>query len=71
MDLQLAGKVAIVTGGSRGVGKAIALELAQEGVDVVVCARQRAPWKRRPSGGQCHRAPYCARSPRTPPVGSP
>jgi NAD(P)-dependent dehydrogenase (short-subunit alcohol dehydrogenase family) len=42
MDLQLAEKVAIVTGGSRGVGKAIALELAREGVDVVVCARQKA-----------------------------
>jgi NAD(P)-dependent dehydrogenase (short-subunit alcohol dehydrogenase family) len=41
MDLGLAGKVAIVTGGSRGVGKAITQELAQEGADVVVCARQR------------------------------
>jgi NAD(P)-dependent dehydrogenase (short-subunit alcohol dehydrogenase family) len=39
MDLELEGKVAIVTGASRGIGKAIALELAREGVDVVVCAR--------------------------------
>ncbi len=39
MDLQLTGKRAIVTGGSRGIGKAIALELAREGVDVVVAAR--------------------------------
>ncbi|MBI3330333.1 MAG: SDR family oxidoreductase [Nitrospinae bacterium] len=41
MDLELAGKVAIVTGGSRGVGKAIAGELAREGVDVVISARHR------------------------------
>jgi NAD(P)-dependent dehydrogenase (short-subunit alcohol dehydrogenase family) len=39
MDLQLAGKTAIVTGGSRGIGKAIARELAREGVDVAIVAR--------------------------------
>ena len=39
MDLDLEGKVAIVTGGSKGIGKAIALELAKEGVDVAICAR--------------------------------
>lgn len=37
--MQLDGKVAIVTGSSRGIGKAIALELAREGADIVVVAR--------------------------------
>ena len=41
MDLELDGKAAIVTGGSKGIGKAIALELAREGVDVAICARGR------------------------------
>lgn len=39
MDLQLMGKTAIVTGGSRGIGKAVARQLALEGVDVAVVAR--------------------------------
>ncbi|MDQ8022075.1 MAG: SDR family oxidoreductase [Moraxellaceae bacterium] len=41
MNLHLQGKRAIVTGGSRGIGKAIALALATEGVDVVIAARNR------------------------------
>ncbi len=36
---QLTGKVAVVTGASRGIGKAIALALAEAGADVVVAAR--------------------------------
>jgi 3-oxoacyl-[acyl-carrier protein] reductase len=39
MDLGLAGKTALVTGGSLGIGYAIAVDLAGEGVDVVITAR--------------------------------
>jgi len=42
MDLNLAGKTALVTGGSRGIGAAIAQELAREGVQVCLAARDRA-----------------------------
>jgi NAD(P)-dependent dehydrogenase (short-subunit alcohol dehydrogenase family) len=43
MELNLAGKTAVVTGASEGIGKAIAFSLAKEGVNVAICARRREP----------------------------
>jgi NAD(P)-dependent dehydrogenase (short-subunit alcohol dehydrogenase family) len=43
MDLGLRGKKAIVTGGTRGIGRACATLLADEGCDVAICARNRGP----------------------------
>jgi len=42
MDLGLSGRRAVVTGGSKGLGKAIAAELLAEGAEVVICSRNEA-----------------------------
>lgn len=45
MDLGLTGKRAIVTGGSKGIGFAIARELVAEGASVAICSRDEAELK--------------------------
>ena len=40
IDYELKGKIAIVTGGSDGLGRATAKKLAQEGANVIICARR-------------------------------
>ena len=46
MEIGISGKVAIVTGGSQGIGKAIATQLAAEGVRTVIAARKVENLKR-------------------------
>ena len=41
MDLDLCGKRAVITGGSRGIGKSIAIVLASEGAEVAICGRNK------------------------------
>jgi len=61
MDLGLAGKGVIVTGGSKGIGRSTALAFAREGAAVAICARgaealERTAGELRALGGKVHAA---------------
>jgi len=52
MDLGLKGRVAIVAAASKGLGRAVAAELAREGAEVAICARSAADLEKAASGVQ-------------------
>ena len=41
MDLNLKNKIALITGSSVGIGKAVAEQFAKEGVDLIMCSRNK------------------------------
>jgi 3-oxoacyl-[acyl-carrier protein] reductase len=63
MDLGLSGKVALVTGGSKGIGRACAERLAREGCDVLIVARTASDLERAAAeiqGSSGRRVEICA-----------
>ena len=68
VDLELAGKVVLITGGTDGLGLALAAQLAGEGGSVAVCGRSEdrlasARTKSRQAGGTCWRCRRMSRDP--------
>ena len=63
MDLGLKGKTVLVTGGSKGIGRAVAKTLAAEGARVVICSRDARVLKQaaadieRETGGRVETVP--------------
>ena len=51
MKLELEGKVAVVTGGSKGIGRGIADALADEGCNISICSRNEAEVRQASSRG--------------------
>ncbi len=60
MNLGLKGKVGIITGSSRGIGKACALALAQEGCKLVLCARNSETLKQTAAELQSKNVEVCS-----------
>ena len=71
MDLGLTGKVAVITGGSEGIGRGIALQFLKEGAKVAICARrddilqQAAEELRNSTGGDVLAVPADVTKPET------
>ena len=60
----LSDRVAVVTGASRGIGKALAIRLAQEGADVAIAAKSEQSTEKLP--GSIHETADAIRAPRPP-----
>jgi len=70
-SLDLTGKLAVVLGGTQGIGRALSLGMAEAGADVVACARtvekveSTAKEIEERGAGPCASAPTCATAPRS------